>query len=48
MNNAFKRKKEPELNKQNILEAAIEIGSTDWKNITFQEIAHRTLSKESR
>lgn len=46
-NNAYNRKKEPELNKQLIIEAATDIGSeTDWHQVTFQPIADRTgLSK---
>lgn len=46
-NNAYKRKKEPELNKQLIIDAATDIGSeTDWHQVTFQAIADRTgLSK---
>ncbi|WP_066439936.1 TetR/AcrR family transcriptional regulator [Chryseobacterium sp. CCH4-E10] len=45
--NAYSRKKEPELNKQLIIEAATDIGSeTDWHQVTFQAIADRTgLSK---
>lgn len=45
--NAYNRKKEPELNKQLIIEAATDIGSeTDWHQVTFQAIADKTgLSK---
>lgn len=44
---AYNRKKEPELNKQLIIEAATDIGSeTDWHQVTFQAIADKTgLSK---
>lgn len=44
---AFNRKKEPELNKQLIIEAARDIGSeTDWHQVTFQAISEKTcLSK---
>lgn len=47
MENPYKRKKEPEVNKQLILEAAAEIGATaDWQQVTFQAIADKTgLSK---
>lgn len=47
MENAYKRKKEPELNKQLILDAATEIGAAgDWHDVTFQAIADKTgLSK---
>ncbi|MFL9484257.1 TetR/AcrR family transcriptional regulator [Chitinophagaceae bacterium LWZ2-11] len=47
MENAYKRKKEPELNKQLILEAATDIGAAeDWHQVTFQAIADKTgLSK---
>ncbi len=47
MENAHKRKKEPERNKQLILEAATEIGSSaDWHQVTFQAISDKTgLSK---
>lgn len=47
MENAYKRKKEPELNKQLILDAATEIGAAgDWHQVTFQAIADKTgLSK---
>ena len=47
MENPYKRKKEPELNKQVILDAAAEIGATaDWHQVTFQAIADKTgLSK---
>lgn len=47
MENAYKRKKEPELNKQLILDAATDIGAeADWHQLTFQAIADRTgLSK---
>ncbi|MGR3792306.1 TetR/AcrR family transcriptional regulator [Flavobacterium sp. TN-1] len=46
-NNAYNRKKEPELNKQLIIDAATEIGAeTDWHQVTFQAIADKTgLSK---
>ena len=46
-NNPYSRKKEPELNKQLIIDAATEIGSeTDWHQVTFQAIADKTgLSK---
>ncbi len=46
-NNVYMRKKEPELNKQLIIDAAIDIGSeTNWHQVTFQAIADRTgLSK---
>jgi AcrR family transcriptional regulator len=45
--NVYKRKKEPEFNKQAILDAAAEIGATqDWHHVTFQAIADKTgLSK---
>jgi AcrR family transcriptional regulator len=45
--NAYKRKKEPEVNRQLIIDAAIEIGATeDWHQVTFQAIADQTgLSK---
>lgn len=47
MENAYKRKKEPELNKQLILDAATDIGAAeDWHQVTFQAIADKTgLSK---
>lgn len=47
METAYNRKKEPELNKQLIIEAAREIGAeTDWHQVTFQSIADKTgLSK---
>lgn len=47
MDNPYKRKKEPEVNRQLILEAAAEIGATaDWNQVTFQAIADKTgLSK---
>lgn len=46
-NTAYNRKKEPELNKQLIIDAATEIGAElDWHQVTFQAIADRTgLSK---
>lgn len=44
---AYNRKKEPELNKQLIIDAATEIGAeSDWHQVTFQAIEDRTgLSK---
>ncbi|TCC98126.1 TetR/AcrR family transcriptional regulator [Pedobacter frigidisoli] len=42
MENPYKRKKEPELVRQTILNAAIEIGATDWHHVTFQSIAEKT------
>lgn len=46
MENPYKRKKEPELNKQLIIDAAAEIGASDWHQVTFQAIADKTgLSK---
>ncbi|WP_367866895.1 TetR/AcrR family transcriptional regulator [Pedobacter sp. WC2423] len=47
LENAYKRKKEPEINKKMIIDMAIEIGATeDWHQVTFQAIADRTgLSK---
>ncbi|WGQ10460.1 TetR/AcrR family transcriptional regulator [Pedobacter gandavensis] len=47
MENPYKRKKEPELNRQLILETAAEIGAAaDWNQVTFQAIADKTgLSK---
>lgn len=42
MENPYKRKKEPELVRQAILNAAIEIGATDWHQVTFQSIAEKT------
>lgn len=46
-NNAYSIKKQPELNKQLIIDAATEIGAElDWHQVTFQAIADRTgLSK---
>lgn len=45
--NQYTRKKEPELNKQLIIDAATDIGAElDWSQVTFQAIANRTgLSK---
>lgn len=45
--NQYTRKKEPELNRQSIIDAATDIGSeTDWSQVTFQAIADRIgLSK---
>lgn len=47
MENPYKRKKEPEVNKQLILEAAAEIGATaGWNQVTFQAIVDKIgLSK---
>lgn len=47
MSELYKRKKEPLLNKQLILDAAASIGAaTDWHSVTFQAIADKTgLSK---
>lgn len=47
MENPYKRKKEPEVNKQLILEAAAEIGATaGWQQVTFQAIVDKIgLSK---
>lgn len=47
MENPYKRKKEPEVNKQLILEAAAEIGATaGWHQVTFQAIVDKIgLSK---
>lgn len=47
MENPYKRKKEPEANKQLILNTAAEIGaSSGWFQVTFQAIADQTgLSK---
>ncbi|WP_457268497.1 TetR/AcrR family transcriptional regulator [Pedobacter sp. UYEF25] len=46
MENRYRRKKEPELARQAILNAAVEIGATDWHKVTFQSIAEKTgLSK---
>jgi len=46
MENPYKRKKEPEVSKQLILDAAAEIGAVDWHRVTFQAIADKTgLSK---
>ncbi len=46
-NSSYTRKKEPELSKQLIIDAAIHIGSeSDWHHVTFQSIADWTgLSK---
>lgn len=45
--NQYTRKKEPELNRQLIIDAATNIGAeSDWSQVTFQAIADRTgLSK---
>lgn len=45
--NKYTRKKEPELNRQLIIDAATDIAyETDWSHVTFQAIADRTgLSK---
>ncbi|MFS4469842.1 TetR/AcrR family transcriptional regulator [Chryseobacterium sp. T20] len=47
MENSYGRKKDPEVNKQLIIDTATEIGAeTDWHHVTFQAIADRTgLSK---
>ena len=47
MENPYKRKKEPEANKQLILNTAAEIGATTgWQQVTFQAIADQSgLSK---
>lgn len=47
MKNAYKRKKEPLLNRQIILDTALEIVSKeDWSQVTFQSISDKTgLSK---
>lgn len=47
METAYHRKKEPEQNKQLIIDAATEIGAEyDWHQVTFQAIVERTgLSK---
>jgi AcrR family transcriptional regulator len=47
IDNAYKRKKEPEISKKLIIETATEIGATeDWHQVTFQAISDRTgLSK---
>lgn len=47
MESPYNRKKEPELNRQLIIDAATDIGyETDWHQVTFQSIADRTgLSK---
>lgn len=47
MENPYKRKKEPEHNKQLILDAAVDIcAAADWHQVTFQAIADKTgLSK---
>jgi len=47
MENPYKRKKEPELNKQLILDTATDIAAAgDWHQVTFQAIADKTgLSK---
>lgn len=47
MENPYKRKKDPEANKQLILNTAAEIGATaDWHQVTFQAISDQTgLSK---
>ena len=41
MENPYKRKKEPGLNKQLILDVATEIGAEDWSRVTFQAIAEK-------
>lgn len=45
--NQYKRKKEPEINKQLIIDAATDISfESDWSQVTFQAIANRIgLSK---
>lgn len=41
--NQYKRKKEPEINKQLIIDAAADISfESDWSQVTFQAIANRT------
>jgi len=47
MSDLYKRKKEPQLNKQLVLDAAADIGANqDWHAVTFQAIADKTgLSK---
>ncbi|MFC4211609.1 TetR/AcrR family transcriptional regulator [Pedobacter lithocola] len=42
MENPYKRRKDPELVRQTILNAAVEIGATDWHHVTFQSIAEKT------
>ena len=43
MENPYKRKKEPEINRQLILDAAVEIGADEgWHQVTFQAIASKT------
>lgn len=43
MENAYKRKKKPLLNRQIILDTALEIVSKeDWSQVTFQSISDKT------